>query len=138
MTQPREDGVTLIELVMTIAIIGVSFAALLGGLAAAVAGSAHQRQRAAVEAVLRSAADDVRDPDVAAYADCAASYPVLVPTGFTATATVVGFWNSDPAINRFENPPCPSSPDSGLQLLVVHVETADGTVKETVEVVKRR
>ena len=133
-----QDGVSLIELVMTIAIIGLSFVALLGGLAAAVAGSGQQRQRAALEAVLRGAADDVRDPSTAPYAECATAYPVSAPDGYTATATVVGFWNPDPAINRYEAPPCPSTPDSGLQLLELHVATVDGMANQRVHVVKRR
>ena len=147
----RDDcGLTLIELVVTVAILGISFVALVAGIGAAVAGSTQQRRRAATDAVVRTAADHIRDfgPTPAqAYADCALDYDAAataaVPAGYAATAKVVGYWDGEAATNHFtiaQPSSCLDTPakDNGLQLIELQVTSPDGKVTEAVELVKRR
>lgn len=139
-----DGGMTLIELVVTVAILGISFVGLVAGLAAAVQGSTQQRRRAGTEAALRTAAEHLRDSGPSApqpYIDCATSYVVTVP-GYAVTAQVVGYWDGDPVTNRFDPPaPTPAPPctaDKGLQLIAVEATSENGRVVERAQVVKRR
>lgn len=91
-----DAGLTLIELVVTVAIMGTAFSVLVGGLGAAVVGSDLQRQQAAVATLLRSFAESVKgapyaDPAgrCAAPSDYGGSFPV--PAGYRVTVTRVEF-----------------------------------------------
>lgn len=146
------EGFTLIELIVTVAIMGLTFVAVVTALGAAVKGSGRQRVHAALNAVLLSAAEDLRAPCVSApgsptdcpagaipYDDCATDYVVTVPAGFTASATVKGVWNRDPGVNRFDPDWCATRTDSGLQLIELEVSSGNAQLAgEKVMVVKRR
>ena len=133
-----QEGFSLIELIVTVAIMGICFVALIVGLGAAVRGSGRQRTHAALTSALLSAAEDLRSPAVA-YVDCAPGYPVDVPAGFTATATVMGAWNRDPAVNRFDASACGAGIDTGLQLIELRVTSENAQLAtEDLLVVKRR
>lgn len=139
-----DGGMTLIELVVTVSILGISFVGLVAGLAAAVQGSAQQRRKAGTEAALRTAVEHLRDSGPTApqpYIDCAPGYTVSVP-GYTVTAQVVGYWDGDPVTNRFTPPAAAPAPpctaDEGLQLIAVEATSENGRVVERTHVVKRR
>ncbi len=147
-----EAGATLIELIVAVAIMGIAFVAILGGIGSAIIGAGIQRRDATSGLVLASAAEQVVARSVP-YKACAtpADYPVPPsPPSFTVTVVRVTYW--DVAANRFiltppasctpapATPPVPPS-DAGLQLLELKV-TADagsrGTKDDTIEVVKRQ
>ena len=138
-----DSGETLVELLVTITIMGVLFIAVVGGVATTIAMSDVHRQEGTAEGAIRSFAERVSDPSDVAYVDCAtkASYasPVgfTLPAGWTASVVSVGYWQGN-------NPPtftgaCPS-PDKGLQQLTLQVQSKAGAhqATETIVIVKRR
>jgi prepilin-type N-terminal cleavage/methylation domain-containing protein len=85
-----ERGVTLIEMLVTIAVMGAGVTAMVGGFAGAERGVAVARAQSALVAALRTASDDVRAAPYRACAGVAAGegYSVGVP-GVAAATTVV-------------------------------------------------
>ncbi|MGQ0843283.1 MAG: type IV pilus modification PilV family protein [Sporichthyaceae bacterium] len=131
----RSDrGESLVELLVSIAILGIAVVAILGAVGmSATASSLHQGQ-ATVQNVLHNWAEQLSD---APYTPCAtpaqaraAASPTL-PAGFTAEVTGVRFWNG----SEFAAPsPCV---DSGLQRITLSVvgsgsPAAGGTLDVTV------
>ena len=85
-----ERGVTLVEMLVTVAVMGAGIAAMLGGFAGAERSAAAARSQAALTDALRTAADEVT---TAPYAPCAGiasgvAYAVAVP-GVTASVSAV-------------------------------------------------
>lgn len=136
-----EEGVTLIELLVTIAILGTAFVTLVGGMTTAVIASDIHRKEATAGAAVRSYAEDVK---AATYVSCAtaSSYaPAAVsysaPTSFTASVTGVAYWvpsPSDPNTGSFATT---CSTDRGVQRLTLQVVSADQRATELVTVLKR-
>ena len=86
-----ERGETLLELLMTVSIMGIAFIGILAGIGTTfMAGDSH-RQNATAETVLRSYAERIKDPVDVPYVKCAttASYPT--PIGFSLPA---GGWST--------------------------------------------
>lgn len=131
-----EPGETLIEVLVAVAIMGLAFVVILGGIGTAIIGADVQKQQAGADLALRSAAETIT------YQPCAASYPDQTPPGFVVEVTRVSYW--DPGSNQFDvDPPASCSPpspsDSGLQLLDLTVTSASGRpTSETLQVVKRQ
>ncbi len=95
-----ERGETLIELLVTISIIGIGMIALVGGLATAITASSAHRQQADAGAVARNIAEAIKDTTVPlnANGDYAASTwsDVTVPAGVTVSVPTARCWNGDP------------------------------------------
>ena len=138
-----ELGETLVELLITVAILGISFVALLAGLATAIGSTATHRGQANADVVILSAADAVKSQTYAACTSTSTpSYNpttgVAVPAGWSplssyVTVTGVQGWNGT------SWSPCSSlSADNKLQLVTVRVVTpGNPSTTETVDVVKR-
>lgn len=140
-----EGGTTLIELVVAVAIMGVAFVAILGGIGSAIIGAAAQRRDATAGVVLTSAAEAIV---AAPYLACAALYvPPAAPSGYTVTVTKVAYWQA--GSNRFLpveqsacGPATASPTDDGVQLVTLSVTpparagVGAGTT-QTLDVVKR-
>jgi type II secretory pathway pseudopilin PulG len=134
-----EQGETLIELLVTVVIMGTSIIAILLGVATAVASSDTHRQEATGEGVVRSYAEAVL---AAPYVDCATTYaPVgyTAPSGWTVTIGPIGYLQKANTTYATGVANCPS-PDQGAQQFTVtavspHVK--HGTT-ETITAVKRR
>jgi Tfp pilus assembly protein PilV len=141
---PGQQGETLLELLVSVAIMGTAFVAILAGIGTTLIATDSHRQEATAETVLRSYAERIQDPADVAYVDCAttASYanPVgfsLPASGWSASVTSVLAWQGD-------TPPtfaasCPS-PDTGLQQLTLTVQSPASShqATETVVIVKRK
>jgi type II secretory pathway pseudopilin PulG len=125
-----ESGTTLMELLMTVAILGVAFASLIGGMFTFSYGaSAHQHQANGAEYIREYAEAAAGTP----YQVCAtpASYvptTFAVPANWVAAPIVVTYWNGAAFVAT-----CP--PDSGLQR--VHLSLSDVRDSETIDIVKR-
>jgi prepilin-type N-terminal cleavage/methylation domain-containing protein len=134
-----EAGVTLVELIITVAIVGVAITAILLGMITSIKASALHRKEATADTVLRDAAEAVVDPQQI-YQNCASlgSYSltsVPFPSGYSVSVTAIQFWKKDnPA--TFSST-CPN-PDPGLQLVTIVARSADGQATETLTVAKRK
>jgi Tfp pilus assembly protein PilV len=89
-----ERGETLVELLVTVVIMGSAIVALVAGVATAVASSDTHRQDATAEGVVRSYAERVvGDP----YTNCATTYApaYTAPTGWTVSLTSIRYLQGD-------------------------------------------
>lgn len=120
-----EAGTTLVELLVTIVILGIAFSTLIGGTFTAVATSDRQRKQTVADGVLRSFAEAVK----AAPYDAGCSTAAYAANGYTPppsyTPTVV-------SCGALDNAALP-----GVQLLRLQVVSVDGRATETIDVVKR-
>lgn len=128
-----EAGVTLIEVVVSVFIMGVAFAVIVGGLGTAVVGSDLQRRQADADVALRHAAETM------VYQPCGTTStytPPPPPVGITVTVERVSYW--DGAERYADGLPgdCATAPP--LQLLELEASSTGGRlVSRTLEVVKR-
>jgi type II secretory pathway pseudopilin PulG len=136
MARKDQRGETLVEILVTIAVVGITLTGILGGIALAVSSSGQQQGRGTAETVLRDEAEALASPSVA-YVPCAtpSSYhpPYAPPAGWTASISTVRYWNGQTPAGWLTT--CPS-PDAGLQRLTL--TATDGNVTETVDVLERR
>ena len=141
-----EEGFSLAEIVITIAIVGVTFAAILGGMMTAITVSSQHRKHATADTLARSAAEWVKDPVRNAYANCAGvnTYSisgVSAPTGYSVSITSVEYWNGTAPNGAATYQPtfastC-TSPDAGLQRITITASAPSGAATETVQILKR-
>jgi len=150
-----ESGFSLVEILITVVIVGIAFAAILGGLMVSITASALHRKEATADALVRSAAewvkDDSRNPydssnaGPGSYSPLPAGFPI--PGGFLSpTIDSVECWDGSavpsgsPYIlsssSHFSAAACTAS-DAGLQLIRITAASADGQARETVELLKR-
>jgi prepilin-type N-terminal cleavage/methylation domain-containing protein len=140
----RSDaGFSLVEIVITIAIVGVTFSAILGGLFASITVSALQQKEATADTVARSAAEVVKASEHNPYSNCAGAghYSLTglsVPSGFSVTITNVEYWDGQPPAGGGVVFPQNCSSDHGMQRITISATSADGQATETVQVIKRR
>lgn len=128
----RDDtGLTLVETLIAVAIMGLAFAALLGGLSTSILGSDLHRGHAEGETVIRRLAEDIK---AAGFDPCPAAYPVS-EAGFTVDVAVA-YWTG----SGF-SPTCLADPDAP-QKVTLSVTRVDAQViranTETLELIKRK
>jgi Tfp pilus assembly protein PilV len=143
-TRPRgERGETLLELLVAVSIMATAFVGIIAGIGTALMATGSHRQAATAEAVVRSYAERMEDPNDVPYVNCATTATYGTPIGFSlpaagwnASVTRVLAWQGD-------TPPtfastCPT-PDKGLQQLTLTVQSPAGStqVTDTVVIVKR-
>lgn len=141
-----DDGFTLVEVLITIALMSVAFVAILGSLGTLIATGSTHRAVTTGEVAVRDLAEFVKADDSVPYTACdagpLAAYAQKVnddftaPSGFTATVSSVDYWQGD-ALGTF-NATCPA-PDQGAQVIRVSVTGGRGgrTATQSVDVVKR-
>jgi prepilin-type N-terminal cleavage/methylation domain-containing protein len=141
-----EAGFSLAEILITIAIVGVTFTAILGGMVTSITVSSLHRKQATADTVARSAAEWVKDAARNGYVSCAGNNTyslsgLTIPSGYGVAVTRVEYWNGtfpsggaayEPAFQSS----CPST-DPGLQRITIAATSNDGQDTETVQVLKR-
>lgn len=135
----RDEGMTLVELLVTVAIAGVAFAIIVGAVWSHVNAAATHRTQADVQTVLRDYAEAVT---TAPWVACATSYTpaaaaFTTPAGFTASNSVTG-WN--PATGAFDLPSGAGCTDTRLQRVRLVVGSVGATPMDystTLDIVKR-
>ena len=136
----EQRGDTLVEILMTIVIIGIAFTGILAGLATSSRMSGIHKQQANADVVLTSAAESVKKQTyVACPLVALTSYSptsgVTLPSGWSAsnvTITSITKWNG----TSFQAS-CPAV-DQDLQIVTIQVVTpTNPSTTETIEVVKR-
>ena len=139
-----ERGETLLELLVTVTIMGTAFVGILAGIGTTFMATDSHRQEATAEGVLRNYAERIQDPTDVPYVDCATASSYTSPTGFSLpasdwSASVVSVlsWQGDTPATFGAT--CPS-PDEGLQRLTLQVKSPDGAHQavETIVIVKRK
>jgi prepilin-type N-terminal cleavage/methylation domain-containing protein len=139
---PNDRGDTLIELLVTVVIVGVAVVALVGGIATSIRMSDIHRKQAAAGAYVRAFAEAIEAYVTASpsgYTPCAGkatyapAYTALNgnPT-YSAKITDVTYWDGSSAFGK----PVPCN-DTGVQKVSLTV-TADDTVTETLDVIIRK
>jgi Tfp pilus assembly protein PilV len=141
-----ERGETLLELLVTVTIMGIAFVGILAGIGTTFMATDSHRQEATAETVLRNYAERLQDPTGVPYVNCAttaANYTSVngftvpaTPAGWTAVVTTLLYWQGD-------TPPTFTSTcgtDKGLQQLSLRVQSPAGShqATETVVIVKRK
>lgn len=130
----RDDrGETLLELIVSITILGVCVVAIGAGIALSIKLSAIHRAQATADAFLHNYAESLQN----SYTACAGGTPpnyaasLAQPSGFNPPTASVMSWNG----TRFV-PGCLAS-DPGLQEVTLRLDSADGFVSESVTTVLR-
>lgn len=120
-----ERGLTLIELLLTVAIMGIAFASILAGVSSMFNDSDLARKSALTETWLRRYAETV---DSATYVTCAtpSSYSSALtpspPTGYAVQISTVEYWDgSASATFTTSQSGCVSAGDQGAQRITVQV-----------------
>jgi type II secretory pathway pseudopilin PulG len=121
-----ERGESLLELLITISILGIAVVAILTGLATAIRLSGAHRDQADAEVIVAAGAESLKQLE---YAPCASSYP-LSHQSWSLTVTSVKTWDG----SAFGDP---CSPAATLQLVTIRAASPDGESVETLDVVKR-
>jgi type II secretory pathway pseudopilin PulG len=139
-----EGGETLLELLVSVTIMGTAFVAIIAGFGTTLMATDVHRQAATAETVIRSYAERMQDPVDVPYVDCATTSSYADPPGFSlptpdwsASVTKVLAWQGD-------TPPtfaaaCPAA-GAGLQQLTLEVRSPAGVhqATETIVIVKRK
>lgn len=126
-----EEGETLIEVLVAVVLMGVAFAAILGGMGTAIISSVTQQKVTSADSVIRSAAEKVVSVP---YVSCASSYETPTPpAGYTVTVEVE-YWDGVGAFGQA----CPTA-DTGVQKVTLTVRSiGPRPLRDAVlEVVKR-
>jgi hypothetical protein len=115
---------------VTIAIMGIAFVAILTGVAIAITASDSHRQEATAEGVVRSFAERVIDPKDTPYVPCASTGDYQSPSGFelppgwSASVTSVAYLQPGDPPQAYGGG-CPS-PDLGAQQITLQVSSPQG------------
>jgi type II secretory pathway pseudopilin PulG len=115
----------LLELLITMVLMGIAFAAVLGGMGIFLKAANNQRSVASLDAHIRTYAEALI---AAPYVDCASSSTystVAAPTGLTVTLSIA-YWDGN--IPASFGAKC--STDVGVQQLTITLRAADGVTAD--------
>jgi hypothetical protein len=139
--QEKDAGASLVEVLIAVMIVSVSFAAILGGFMSAIVGSTVHRRGATGEADVRRASEYVKAkpyvpcPGVTDYADG-------LSMSQSNVSIAVTYWDGDGLAESDFDSSCPAGGDQGLQMVIVTI-TPSGSVStqeditEHISVIKR-
>ena len=134
----KEHGVTLVELLVAVVIMGIAFVAILSAIGTAIIVSDVHKRQATAETVLQSWAETLKSVPYQANPGNAYNYDTLgLPpkAGYTPAAAQVQC-DGNLTTNAFDSPAAPPCSSPGLQQVTLTVTTARGVTKTT-SVLKR-
>lgn len=142
--QPADRGETFVELLITVAILGIAVAAILGGIGTAIIGSDVHRKQSEATPVVISAADALKDRTLL-YKDCATSTESTyvnavagaLPAGWPTPQLTVRYWTGSDFTSNIAQCQDASLPSGRAQEITIQVTTPDARATETLAVVKR-
>lgn len=132
----RDAGESLVELLVTVVILGIATVGITGALLATGKASSMHRQQALAQNALRSWAEQT---STGPYTECATAGSFgaprsALPVGFTATVTRVGYWTGGSFADY-------CSSDTGVQKVTLTITAPNGLspeVSQSVAVVVRK
>jgi type II secretory pathway pseudopilin PulG len=135
-----DAGDTLVEILISMTILGVCGVAVVAAMATSIFGSTVSRSSADGEVGIRRVAEQVLS--TATYVPCSATttpaYSVAPPSGLVATGPVkVEYWDGTFGGGTFQST-CPLNSDRGIQRLSISLKSTDGRGSATVSVVLRK
>jgi type II secretory pathway pseudopilin PulG len=127
-----DEGVTLVELILTVAIMGIAVVTIVGGAMTSILDSDYNHKQADAANILQAYADSVA---ALAYQPCSASYaPAYTPpTGYTVGIVGTEYWDT---VTSAFIATCPAA-DFGLERLTLQVASSDSRANEVLQVEKR-
>jgi type II secretory pathway pseudopilin PulG len=148
----REAGETLLEILMTIAIVAIAFVAIQGAIFTALRASDYHRKDTNASVILRNYAETMKaSSGTYQYVPCAAaggtvSYPAAPASltadaaGYTPRITQIRYLANDTTVTPTWQATCPAT-DFGAQELTLRVDSPSGDpvthAGETVTIIKR-
>lgn len=137
-TARNDDGETLVELIVAIAIMGLAGVAILAGLQFSIFSSDLGRKQANSDSLVRSLGEAIQDAvnsGTTTYAACAGknvylTAGVLTQAGlsgssYSPTQSAASAWNGTQWVGPTEQAPMPCTGDTGIQKVVLTVTSAD-------------
>jgi Tfp pilus assembly protein PilV len=133
-----DRGETLIEVIVSVVILGLAVTAIMGGVATSVKMSDIQRKQATAAAAVRDYAEAIESYVASGsghYVACAGSAgyapaAFTAPTGFTPSASAAQSWNGTTWGT--------CATDNGYQMITLTVGSTDGRASETLRVILRK
>jgi type II secretory pathway pseudopilin PulG len=137
---PNDTGETLIELIMSVAVMGIAVVAIVGGIATSILMSDIHRKQTTAGANVRNYAEAVETYVTVPGNFNATTSPIALqtavaavfapPTGFTAAVTSVQCWN-DPVFGT-------CSAGNTVQKVTLSVASTDARASESLAVIVRK
>ncbi len=149
-TSSSDAGLTLIEVLVAILIIGIAAASVVAGLGAVSRASAQHRTMTNEETTIRDVTEllvkppnSTTDPYTACTSTTTPTYTDPLsspPTHLTVSITVTGYWNGMSGTTPTFLGSCPSGGDQGMQKLKITVSAPaqQGGLTESLTVIKAR
>ena len=128
---PDDQGETLIEVIMAVAIMGIAAVAIVGGIATTILMSDIYRKQATAGAYVRNYAEWVAanyNASASPSYSPTAAFKKTLPAGFTAAATSVQCWNGTGFV-------VPCSVANAVQQVTLNVASTDLRASESLVVV---
>jgi prepilin-type N-terminal cleavage/methylation domain-containing protein len=134
-TASRQDGFTLVEVLVTVMIMSIAFVAILEGQALFFHATTIRRATASLDTATRNYTTALGN---APYVDCAAAYAVSAPAGTTAAVTI-GYWKGDTSPASFTNrTTCLANGEQGAQRIQVTLTDTTTSQTDQLSIVKRK
>jgi type II secretory pathway pseudopilin PulG len=145
--RPQDGGETLIESLISIIIIGIAVAAILGAVASGSELTGAQRDSTTSDVALKAATEYVKQlpySPSATYVIPTTDPPGVIPAGFSASVTEVRCYQPGTAQTTYsvdsatDFPVCTGLNDNGLQLVTITAAKSNGSAIETTQIMKRK